>query len=124
MQQAAQAYARTSQAVSSPREIEAAVLLKAATRLQAIQDDWQGQQTDLGEALHFNRKLWTILVSSVTDPNNPVPSDIRQSIVDLGTFTFNRTMAALAEPDAGKLGALVNINRELAAGLRGSAQAA
>ncbi|MDB5511537.1 MAG: flagellar FlaF family protein [Enterovirga sp.] len=118
MQQAAHAYARASEAALSPRELEAAVLIKAASRLQAISDDWEGRRPDLGEALHFNQKLWTILVTSVTDDNNPVPSDVKQSIVDLAMFTFNRTVAVLADPEATKLTALVNINREVAAGLR------
>lgn len=123
MQHGAQAYARTSQAAASPRELEAAALTKAAARLQAIHDNWQGKQADLPEALHFNRKLWTILVTSVTDAANPIDPAVKQNIVELGMFTFDRTVACLAEPEAGKLTALVNINRELAAGLRTPVQA-
>lgn len=124
MQQAANAYARTSEAVLSPRELEATVLMKAAMRLQAISDDWEGKAGELGDALHYNRKLWTILVTAVTNADSPIPPAIRQSIVDLGLFTFSRTMSVLAEPEAGKLAALVNINREIAAGLRATPKAA
>lgn len=123
-QQAADAYRRVSQAALPPRELEATVLIRAATRLQAIRDDWETNRGDLPGALHFNQKLWTILVTSVTDAGNPVPAEIRQSIVDLGMFTFNRTLSLLAEPEAKKIGALVNINREIAAGLRTTPQAA
>ena len=42
MSNAAQAYARTSQTTSSPREIEAQALLKAARQLQEVQNNWQG----------------------------------------------------------------------------------
>ena len=124
MQQAAKAYARTSEAALPPRELEATVLLKAATRLQAISDDWEGKRPDLDEALTYNRKLWTILVTAVTHADNPIPAAIKQNIVNLGMFTFNRTMSVLAEPEAGKLAALVNINREIAAGLRAAPRAA
>ena len=103
---------------SAARELEAAVLLKAATRLQAISDDWEARKPDLDGALTYNRKLWTILVSAVTHPENPIPGEIRQSIVDLGMFTFNRMLSVLADPAPGKLAVLVNINREIAAGLR------
>lgn len=123
MQQAANAYARASQAALSPRELEAAVLIKAATRLQAISDDWDGRRPELGEALGFNQKLWTILVAEVTREDSPVPHDIKQNILNLGMFTFNRTLSLLAEPQAAKLAALVNINREIAAGLRATPQA-
>lgn len=118
MHQGAMAYARVSEAALPPRELEAAVLLKAATRLQAISDDWEARKPDLDGALTYNRKLWTILVSAVTHPENPIPGEIRQSIVDLGMFTFNRTLSVLADPAPGKLAVLVNINREIAAGLR------
>ncbi len=123
-QQAADAYRRVSQAALPPRELEATVLIRAATRLQAIRDDWETNRADLPGALQFNQKLWTILVTSVTDANNPVPAEIRQNIVDLGMFTFNRTLSLLAEPEAKGIGALVNINREIAAGLRTAPKAA
>lgn len=118
MHQAAQAYARVSQTAQSPRELEATVLMKAATRLQAIKDDWAGKQADLDEALTYNRKLWTVLVSSVLREDNPLPMMIKQNIANLSLFIFNRTMQLTAEPAPEKLTVLININREIAAGLR------
>ena len=38
MQQAASAYSKVAQATQSPRELEAAILMKAATKLQAVRD--------------------------------------------------------------------------------------
>ena len=67
MQQAANAYSKIAQATHSPRELEAAILMKAATRLQAIRDDWEGRRRELADALTYNRKLWTVLVSSATE---------------------------------------------------------
>lgn len=119
MHQAANAYARMSQTAQSPRELEATILMKAATRLQLIKDDWDNKQGDLDEALTYNRKLWTILVSSVTREDNPLPTMIRQNIVNLGLFIFNRTMQLTADPQPEKITVLVNINRDIAAGLRG-----
>jgi flagellar biosynthesis activator protein FlaF len=58
MSNAAQAYARTSQNTSSPREIEAQALLKAARQLRDVQDNWTGPGKNLHDALHFNRQLW------------------------------------------------------------------
>jgi flagellar protein FlaF len=93
--------------------------MKAATRLQSLRDDWEARKDDLDEALTYNRKLWTILVSSVTRPDNPLPLEIKQNIANLGIFIFNHTVRVMAEPRQEKLGILININRELAAGLRG-----
>ncbi len=118
MQQAASAYARVAQATQSPRELEASVLMGAATRLQAVRDDWNGRRADLDEALTYNRKLWTILVTSVTDADNPLPLAIKNNIANLAIFVFDRTITIMTEPAPEKLGALVTINREIAAGLR------
>jgi flagellar biosynthesis activator protein FlaF len=119
MHYAANAYSRTAQATQSPRELEAFILMKAATRFQAIRDDWTARHKELDEALTYNRKLWTVLVSSVTRPENPLPPPIKQNIANLGLFIFNHTLKLMAEPNPERLGILVTINREIAAGLRG-----
>ena len=106
------------QATQSPRELEATILIKAATRLQAIRENWEGRRAELDEALTFNRKLWTILVASVTDADNPLPQAIKNNIANLAMFVFERTITVMLEPAPEKLAALVNINREIAAGLR------
>ncbi|CAA9322041.1 MAG: Flagellar synthesis regulatory protein FlaF [uncultured Microvirga sp.] len=112
------------QATHSPRELEAAILIRAAARLQAIRDDWAGKRPDLEDALTYNRKLWTILVSSATEAANPLPVAIKQNVANLGIFVFNHTIALISEPKPEGLAVLVSINRELAAGLRSQPQAA
>jgi flagellar protein FlaF len=119
MHYAANAYSKVAQATQSPKELEAHLLLKAATKLQAIRDDWDARAKDLDEALIYNRKLWTILVSSVTRPENPLPASIKQNIANLGLFIFNHTLKMTSEPSPDRLAILVTINREIAAGLRG-----
>jgi len=118
MQQAASAYSKVAQATQSPRELEAAILMKAATRLQAIRDDWEGKRRELADALTYNRKLWTILVSSATEETNPLPVPIKQNLANLGIFIFNHTLAVMTQPAPERLGILITINREIAAGLR------
>jgi len=50
-----------------------------------------------------------------------LPAQIRENVANLGLFVMNQTMSLIAEPRCEKLGALININRELAAGLLGRA---
>jgi flagellar protein FlaF len=119
MHYAANAYSKVAQTTQSPRELEASLLMKAALRLQMIKDDWDGRQKDLDEALTYNRKLWTVLVSSITRPENPMPAPIKQNVANLGVFIFNHTLNLMGKPEAARLTILVNINREIAAGLRG-----
>jgi flagellar protein FlaF len=98
--------------------------MQAAVRLQVIRDDWNGRRAELFDALTQNQKLWTILVTSATDAESPLPREIKNNIANLAIFVFNRTIAVMTEPAPEKLGALVTINREIAAGLRAKAQPA
>jgi flagellar protein FlaF len=65
----------------------------------------------------YNRKLWSVFVTSATSTENPLPAVLRQNVANLGIFVFKQTMAILADPKPENLGSLININRELAAGL-------
>ena len=122
MHSAARLYKTVSEKISSPRSTEADLLLDAAIRLLKIQDNWDSKNTsDLDEALRYNRMLWTILISTVTKPDNPLPQAIRQNVANLGLFVMKHTIAILVEPKPEKISTLININRNLAAGLAGSA---
>lgn len=119
MQHAAQAYGKVANQTSSPRELEANLLLKAAARLQAASDAWDAERDQVDEALLYNRKLWSIFLTSVTRADNPLPAMMRQNVANLGIFVLNQTLSLMAEPKREKLGALISINRELATGLLG-----
>jgi len=121
MHSATQAYGKVARQIATPRELEANLLLKAAAHLQAVREGWHERQSELHEALLFNRKLWTILASSVASTDNQLSVQIRQNVANLGLFVMKQTMAAIGEPHPDKLRALININRELAAGLLGRA---
>jgi flagellar protein FlaF len=119
MSNAAQAYARTSQASSPPREIEAQALLKAAKQLQDVQTNWNFE--DLEKALLFNRRLWSIFMSAAESNDNPQPLEIRQNIASIGVFVMKQTIEMQIAPDPAKLKPLIDINCNLAAGLSGRA---
>lgn len=119
MHHAAQAYGKVAKQTSSPRDLEANLLLTAASRLQAIHDDWDGKRSELDDALLYNRKLWSIFLTAVTADQHPLPADVRQNVANLGLFVMNQTMRIISQPARERLPALININRELAAGLKG-----
>ena len=110
--------ARANQSVDSPRELEASLLIKAAVRLQAISDDWSLADRGLDDALSYNRKLWTLLVSAVVAEDNPLPVGIKTNILSLANFIFNQTFRIAANPAPEGLRVLIGINRDIAAGLR------
>jgi flagellar biosynthesis activator protein FlaF len=121
MQSAAQAYGSVAKQIVNPRELEADLLLKAAAQLQGIHDAWDRKKTELDAALLYNRKLWSIFLTSVTSTDHPLPAAIRQNVANLGLYVMNQTVAMLRDPQRAQLGSLISINRELAAGLLGRA---
>ncbi len=121
MQNAAQAYGAVAKQIADPRELEANLLLKAAARLQGIHDAWDQKKRELDDALLFNRKLWSIFLTSVTSNDNPLPLTVRQNVANLGLFVMNHTLTMIGNPQRDQVHPLIRINRELAAGLLGRA---
>jgi len=119
MHSAAQAYGSIARKIASPRELEADLLLKAASRLQSVHDGWNATEMQLSDALLYNRKLWSIFLTSVTEPDCPLPPEVRQNIANLGLFIMNQTMQVMNQPGPERLRSLININREIASGLLG-----
>ena len=119
MHRGTQAYRSVAKEIASPRELEANLLLKAAARLQSVIDSWDKNQDGLNDALLYNRKLWTVFLGSAISSENPLPSEIRQNVANLGMYIMSQTVAATANPKVEIVSSLVTINRELAAGLRG-----
>jgi flagellar biosynthesis activator protein FlaF len=115
----ANAYARTAQQTLSGRDLEAHVLLKSAARLQAIRDDWDARGYELDEALTKNRKIWTVFIGALTAETCPLPNEVRSNLVNLGIFVLDHTLKITVGAKPEQLGVLININREIAAGLRG-----
>src|SRR5262245_25591901 len=97
-QQATQAYQQVAKRTANPRDLEANLLSKAAGNLQRIRDDWDGARGDLYSALKFNRKLWTVFLSSATREDNPLPQPIRQNIANLGMFVMTHSIKLEANP--------------------------
>ena len=75
----------------------------------------------LDDALLYNRKLWSVFLSEMTDANNPMPKAVRQNVANIGLFVMNHTVKVMNDPRPDHLGSLININREIAAGLLGRA---
>jgi len=121
MPSAAQTYRNVARQTSSPRELEATLLLQAAARLQSVHDSWDQNRTQLDDALLYNRKLWSVFLSEMTDAANPMPKSVRQNVANLGLFVMNHAVKVMNDPRPDHLDSLISINREVAAGLLGRA---
>jgi flagellar protein FlaF len=102
-------------------DLEATVLVRAAARLSECQDRWNEADHDsrLRGALEFNQKVWTFFQGELTRPEHPLPHALRQDLLNLSMFIDKTIFDVMALPAPEKLTAIININRDIAAGLRG-----
>ncbi|MCA3595588.1 MAG: flagellar biosynthesis regulator FlaF [Methylobacterium sp.] len=119
MQPAIQAYNKTQTLVLSQRELEARALLKAASKLQWLKENWEPSIATMDDPLNHNRQVWTIFLEAATDPQSPMPPEMRSNMIGLCRFVINQCMRMLFEPDPKKLDLMIEINQHIAAGLRG-----
>lgn len=119
---AATAYQQVGRQTTNPRDLEANLLSKSASNFQRLRDDWDNvPRADLAAALQFNRRLWTVFMTSVTRPDSSLPVELRQNVANLGIFIMKHSLQLQLSPLPQKLDVLININRQLAAGLRAHA---
>jgi flagellar protein FlaF len=118
---AAQAYARVAKNTASPRDTEAQALLMAANKLQEVVTNDNMPTDRVVHALMFNRKLWTVFLSEALNDDNPQPLDVRQNIVNISVFVLTQTLALQVSPQREHIKPLIEINRNIAAGLSGRA---
>jgi flagellar biosynthesis activator protein FlaF len=119
----AEVYSRTQVSALSDREAEAAVLMKAAAMMKHVQSHWTAPDRDLTleKALRYNQRLWTFFQVALLDEKNPLPQHIRENVLRLSAFIDRRIFDTLAYPAPEKLDILININTNIAAGLKGIA---
>jgi flagellar protein FlaF len=118
---ATQAYTRVANATGSPRELEASALLMAANKLQAVMNNANATFEQMSEALLFNRKLWTIFLSETQREGNPQPLEVREKVANIGIFVLSHTAAVQISRQRHQVKPLIDINRNIAAGLAGRA---
>lgn len=120
------AYKKVEQDTISGSEVEAAVLVKAANKLQECQNQWNeaGCEKKLDESLKFNQLVWSIFQSELAAEDNPLPKELRLNLLRLSAFIDGRSLDTMAYPASEKLTILININRNIAAGLREHPKAA
>jgi flagellar protein FlaF len=116
------AYKKVEQSTLSGRELESSVLQKAALALKECQNNWSDPDIyqQLVEAIKYNQAIWTLFQAELANPENPLPKKLREDLLSLSAFIDKRSMEILAYPSPEKLNILINININIAAGLRGS----
>jgi len=119
-QNSVNAYTSIQKESLSGRELEASVLSRAGLMLKSVKDNWDSPERDqkLLEAIKFNQKVWSFFQAELTDPENPLPKNLREDILNLSIFIDKRLFEVLAFPDPEKLAIVIDIDFNIAAGLR------
>ncbi|MGA0532195.1 flagellar biosynthesis regulator FlaF [Hansschlegelia sp. KR7-227] len=107
------------QTTASPRERDAQLLLRAAARFAAALSAEPFDRSAARDAATFNRKLWTVFLSAASRAENPLDAATKANLKKIALFVLKRCSMIEIEPKAEQLTALININRNIAEGLRG-----
>ncbi len=110
------AYESGARSATNNRELESAALFKAARLLEEVRASWPAEDR-LEEALAYNRRLWTFFQGELSAPEHPLPRALRVDLLRLSSFVDRRMIEVMANPSPDKLVALIEINRQIAAGL-------
>ena len=111
---AANAYGQTAKRVETPNDIDAMVLTTAAEKLLNVQATPEDDIFE--EVLLYNQLIWTVIQSEMTE-EHPLPVEIKANLISLSLFIDNQTDKAIGSRDPKMLDSLININRNIAAGL-------
>ena len=103
-------------AEASPREVESWALLASADALLDAKAHPEDRET-ANAALRSNLVLWTIFQAAILEPENQLPHEIKVNILNLSRFVDRHTFLLFADFVPEKVGILVDINRNIAAGL-------
>lgn len=115
-----EAYQNVEKVTGSGRDIEASVLTKAALKLKDCQDNWDKDHRDekLHTALQFNQRIWSIFQGELAREDNPLPANLKANLLTLSAFVDRRIFEIMAYPTPEKLTIIIDINNNIAAGLR------
>ena len=120
LQKAYDTYEAVNKATVSGRDLEASILTKAARKLKVCQDNWQSAdlKAKLDEALKFNQRIWSIFQGELARDDNLLPTQLKLDLFNLSRFIDRRILETMASPAPEKLTIIININNNIAAGLR------
>jgi flagellar biosynthesis activator protein FlaF len=104
----------------SGRELEASVLARAGVMLKQVKDNWDspGRAEKLMEAIKFNQKVWSFFQAELSSPENPLPKKLKEDILNLSIFVDKRLFEIMSFPDPEKLSIVIDIDFNIATGLR------
>jgi len=109
------AYDNSAKTSETGNETDAAVLEKAALMLEIVKS--APESDEFTSALKFNQLIWTTIQAEMAN-DHPLPDQIKANLISLAIFVDKQTYKAFSERNPELLNAIININRNIAIGLR------
>ena len=103
--------------MKSPRSLEYEAIARVTHRLQKAHERADCNLVEFIEAIHQNRRLWTLFATAVADADNSLPTSLRASIFFLAEFVEQESRAALQ--GRGGVDPILDVNFSVMQGLRG-----
>lgn len=123
MNQQVNAYEQSQNTNLSPRDIEAKALTKAAVMLEEAKNN-KNDTNIFKKAVRFNHLLWTIIQADITEEENHLSDQLKANIMSISIFIDKQTTHALQNSNYEVLQSMIDINKNIAAGLRVEAESA
>lgn len=110
------AYRDNSQAAKTTRDTEYDAFARITSRIKSAASKGRPGFNELVDALHENRRLWTVLAADVASKSNSLPPETRASIFYLSEFTQKHSSLVLRKQASVR--PLLEINIAIMRGLR------
>ena len=102
--------------LAPPQATEGWALIEMASRLENARKNPENKDNILKQS-RLNWRIWTIFQAELVDPECQTPKEIRENLLSLSNFIDKRSVDIISNPEASKLVVLININRQVGAGL-------
>jgi flagellar protein FlaF len=109
-------YATQQREEETVRETEARALLSCARRLEEARKPGVSSEIYI-DAVQHNLRLWTIFQGCLCEKDNALPRELKTLLLNLSIYVNKVSMTAITEQDPDLLKSLIDINRNIAAGL-------
>ena len=109
------AYQKNQIQQGNPRENEARALTEAARRLH--EGLTKNEARVIYDGLQFNLRLWTIFQTDLATDENPLPLDLKKTVLELCRYIDKSTFKYYATRDKSIIESFIEINRTIASGM-------
>lgn len=109
------AYGDVAHRTASDREIEFALFQQITEALESVVDPKTRSPSAWADAIHRNQQLWTIIATDLLIPSNPLPDELKRSLMFLADFVRQSSLKILAGDES--IPDLIEVNRTVMAGL-------